>query len=655
MKLITYLFFLLLPIIGFSQNELFHENYNWEENPSYLQPADNLQPMIALKDKYVEEFAFTEDNNLIEYYLEHQVLWLNSDDKIEAYNKIYLPYSSSSELLVNKARVITKQGKIIVLDDSKILTAQDKETGKQYKYFAFEGIEKGSFIEYYYIEKKYPNYKGNTFRLQSSFDKTNVEFDLYSPKNLVFDFKSYNNIPPVLLDTLSTEKLHWQLSLKELKGLQEESQSPYQASRGAIVYKLDKNLYNNTNDISSYGIVAQNIFNFYYTDLTKKEKSLIDKLISEMALDKIQNEESKIRKLEIYIKTNIYLTEGNSDELKDLYTVLDKKVANSTGLIKLYVALLNTLNIKHELVLTSNREEISFDKDFEAHNFLNEFLFYFPQQNTYLSPTETDTRYGFPPGNLTDNHGLFIKEVKIGDFKSGLGKIKFIESVDADKTTDVMIIDVDFEKDDISKNLIKLNRSFTGYYAMALQPYMNLIKEKDKEELIESIGKSMNENIQITKKEIVNDNPDLFGIKPLQFIIELESDIFTEKAGNKYLFKVGELIGSQIQMYQEKERVLPLIEDHKRSYFRTINIKIPEGYKISNLNDLTIANFYEQDGKELLSFKSSYVLKDNILSITADEHYRLNIIETAIFENYRKVINSAADFNKITLVLEPKM
>ena len=93
--------------------------------------------------------------------------------------------------------MITKSGKIVVLDDSDIHTASDEETGKQYKYFAFEGVEKGSTIEYYYVVKKYPQYKGIRITLQNTFDSKNIEFDLYSPKNLIFNFKSYNDLPAV--------------------------------------------------------------------------------------------------------------------------------------------------------------------------------------------------------------------------------------------------------------------------------------------------------------------------------------------------------------------------------------------------------------------------------------------------------------------------
>ena len=56
----------------------------------------------------------------------------------------------------------------------------------------------------------------------------------------------------------------------------------------------------------------------------------------------------------------------------------------------------------------------------------------------------------------------------------------------------------------------------------------------------------------------------------------------------------------------------------------------------------------------MFSFKSSYQLEGNTLTVTANEHYRENRVQVAMYEEYRTVINSAADFNKIVLLLEPK-
>src|SRR5690606_28799293 len=125
-------------------------------------------------------------------------------------------------------------------------------------------------------------------------------------------------------------------------------------------------------------------------------------------------------------------------------------------------------------------------------------------------------------------------------------------------------------------------------------------------ELLEDFAKNLDESAAIKSKEMINADPALFGIKPLQFVIDFESEAFVETAGNRYLFKVGELIGRQIQMYQENERKLPLEDEFTRIYYRTINIKIPAGYRVANAEDINIDHSFSKEGKEVLLFKSSY-------------------------------------------------
>lgn len=643
---------LLLCTTIFAQTDLYYKSYSWDENPEFTVDLSTPEDILELKSKKVTEFSFTTDNAFIEYFLEHRVLWLNSDAAIEKYNKIYLPHSSTSQLEVNKARVITKSGKVLTLDQENILTAQDEKTGRQYKYFAFEGIEKGSFIEYYYVVRRQPQYQGNRLMLQSSMEKSNVEFDLFSPEHLVFKFKTYNNIPAVVQDTTTTGKLHWKLRLNRVAKLEEEEAAAYNALRGAVVYKLDQNLYKNTNDIFSYGKVAQNIYSYYYPEYSRRTNKKLEKFVSKAIAGAGKDENSLVRNLEYYIKNNVFQTQGSDEELADLATVLKNKVGNDKGLMKLYTASLKFLNIKHEIVLTSDRQDLKFDQNFEASNFLTDFLIYFPSTKLYLSPEESGSRYGFPPAYLTDNYGLFIKKITVGNLTSGVGKVQYIKSVTADKSVDEMFIDVSFDNKDISTTTINLDRSLGGYYAMYFQPFFHLVTEEDKTKLVEGFAKRLNQDVEITSNEIVNGDPKLFGVKPIRFILDFKSDAFVEKAGNKYLFKVGELIGKQVQLYQEKKRVLPYENEFTRSYFRTINIEIPEGYMVMNLDDLVINNGLLQSDEQVLSFHSSYEINNNILSIKADEYYNINIIDTPIYEDYRKVINSAADFNKVVLVME---
>ena len=53
-------------------------------------------------------------------------------------------------------------------------------------------------------------------------------------------------------------------------------------------------------------------------------------------------------------------------------------------------------------------------------------------------------------------------------------------------------------------------------------------------------------------------------------------------------------------------------------------------------------------------FKSDYVVKGDIIEVRVEEYYKQIYAPLDRYEDFRKVVNAAADFNKITLVLEKK-
>ncbi len=648
------LFFLLIGIGSFAQ-DAFYESYDWELKPEYTITASDSDDIITYKEKIVTEFGFDDKDAFVEYLLEHKVIWLNSDKQIEDNNKIYLPHSSTTEILVNKARVVTKEGKVIELDDSKILTAEDEETKRIYKYFAFEGVEKGSFVEYMYVlKKKNPSYKGDRLTFQTSYPKYNVEFDLFAPTNLVFEFKSYNGLDSIQEDTNMTEKYHWYLQLDSVPALEREDQSPYHASKKFLIYKMDRNTSTNISDISSYASVAKNVFSFLYDNATKSETKALNKLIKSTEANSNDDLIGKIRTIENYVKKTYFMVDTYSDDLRDIKFILDNKITDKSGIIKLYARIFKIMGIKNQLVLTCDRKSIRFDKEFESANFLIDYLFYFPKIKSYMSPIEIGSRLGFPPTELTNNYGLFIKEVSVGDFKTGIGKIRFIDAAEYDKSYDNILVDVEFNSEDITEVKMAFDRSTGGYSAQYIQPYLNLIDDKNKKELIETQIKYLNEDIEITNKKVYNDSTEAFGIKPLRVTATVTSDAFVEKAGNKYLFKIGELIGPQMEMYQEKKRILPVETDFTRNYHRELSFTIPDGYKVNNLDDINIENNYKRDEEIIFNFKSSYTIEGNKVIVVSDEYYTIVEIAPEIYEEYRRVINSAADFNKVTLILEAK-
>ncbi len=645
----SFILFLFITSTSFAQTVPFFKSYNWELNPKYTIESSD-KDMIAIKDKVVTEFIF-ENQNLIEYYLEHKILWLNSDDRIEEYTKVYLPSANDASQVVINVRIIKKTGEIIVLDKSRILGSENEKTGIKFNYFSIDAIEKGSIIEYYYVAKRRPKLQGAMVDIESDYDKQTLEFDLYAPSNLSFSFKSFNLETTVKKIENITEKTHWKFSAKDVKAVNKEDKAPYNASIGFIMYKLHENTANNA-IITSYYNVAQNLFDFYYSTYSELEKKLIHKFAKNFKFDEDLKDENKARIIDLFIKENIYISENDSENLTN---VLKTKTANETGVIKLYIALFEKFNVTHEMVLTSNRLLLKFDKDFEATNFLQEFLFYFPASKKYLSPSKFGTRFGFPPPYFMNNFGLFITGYDINGKRKAFSEVKFIEGIPASLSSDEMLIEVNFNTKDLTKNTIALERKLNGYYAMNLHPFMNLIQPNRINEVIDQyFVQNSDKNAKVLKREFINEDPSLFGVKPFVVKFDISSEYFVEKTGDKYLFKLGDLIGPQMEMQQEKKRILPLEAEFNRSYYRTIKIHIPEGYQISNLEDIIIKNSYATKDKELFIFDSYYTLEGDVLTVTADEHYRETFVAPEIFEAYRTVINSAADFNKVTLILEPK-
>ncbi|MEZ5023770.1 MAG: hypothetical protein R2728_11015 [Chitinophagales bacterium] len=63
---------------------------------------------------------------------------------------------------------------------------------------------------------------------------------------------------------------------------------------------------------------------------------------------------------------------------------------------------------------------------------------------------------------------------------------------------------------------------------------------------------------------------------------------------------MGELIGEQTELYNEKPRKYPIENDYNRAFDREIKIILPDNYVVSNLEKLIFDNEME-DGTAILS------------------------------------------------------
>lgn len=639
---------LVLTAINLLSQDLFYKGFNWTNenwNTTELSEAKTI-----LLNHEVIEFTF-EGENFIEYYFYRQVEHINHDDEVEQNNKKYIPYSGASEIVEAKARVVKPDSSFIELDNSQILYSEDEETGRKYSFFALEGLEIGDVIDFYYVIKKVPGYHGNFTNIQSEYDLNTYRFELFAPQNLIFAFSLKNDTNKVVFDTTAAENHHWTLDLTEVPALKQEEEAPYGSLQKYIVYKLDENISTGTKNIVNYGVASQNIYANMYSSVDKDELKSLEKFLKKLKLDINAPVDTNIRKIEDYVKTNININEYADERFDNISFAIANRICTDFSMTKILVNAYKLKGIKHELVVTTDRSKKYFDEDFESFHNLDDYLIYFPETKGFLCPNIFEYRYPLIPAHFADNKGLFIKEVSLGEYKSGLGKVKYIDALPYKSTHHNMEIKASISED-FSQVDLQITQSGLGYYANYLQAFLDLISD----DVYDNIGKDYLEGIMV---DLESDNWTFENIGahnmnklPLLFICDAINKNMIEYAGNKYLFKVGDIIGPQMEMYSEDERELPLHDNYKREFVRHIEIEIPEGYEIKNPEDLVILTEYTKDGEQVLLFESSYHIEGATLMIDINEYYDQLYYTVEEYAYYRNVVNSASDFNKITLVID---
>lgn len=85
---------------------------------------------------------------------------------------------------------------------------------------------------------------------------------------------------------------------------------------------------------------------------------------------------------------------------------------------------------------------------------------------------------------------------------------------------------------------------------------------------------------------------------------------------------------------------------------RRIVFKIPDGYRIVNPEAAEMNITGIAGGETAFGFVSEWTCSGNIYTVDIDEYYKKVFVEPAEFSGFWDVINAAANFNKVVLVLE---
>lgn len=643
----TLLSLLCIVITQYSTAQV--SDYGFTEKPvtHKVNAAYAAESAVILEDERVHEFKNDEKNEIAIYVFNRRLIKVNDDKGVEMYNKIFIFIPGSAEVIEVKARTIQPNGAVVNLPANKIF--DEEEEGKRYKKFALEGIEKGSEIEYFVRFKKEITTFGLEMYQSSTTPFEKASFSLIVPDHLVFAVKGYNGFNTTT-DTLQNGKRIITANEENIEAIHEEkyaSAIPYNIN---IQYKLSYNLDKDKNvRLYTWNELAKNVYN-NYNSFTDSEVKVISNFFKQVKLDEKAAEEDKIIAIEDFIKTNIN-TDGNaiSDDADKIEKIVKTKLAGNFGFTRLLIGLLQKAGINHQIVYPSKRNDLGIDEAFENYRLIEEPLLYFPGTGNFLDPLNASFRYPYVDPYSAGTRGLFLKGTAIGDFKTALPVFDSIPLQPYEKSASNLEARIKFNAN-MDSLLISSKQILTGYSAAFYRPaYAFLPKDKQDvftKDVIKSIGNSDKiTNIKVENAGLTDGSRNL----PLNIFGDISSAELIEKAGNKILIKIGDVIGPQVEMYQEKKRQLPVLIQYPHALDRLIGFTIPAGYRIKNPEDL---NMNITDKSATMGFISTYTLNGAELLINIHEFYKEIFYPVDTFEEFRKVINASADFNKVVLVLE---
>jgi hypothetical protein len=402
----------------------------------------------------------------------------------------------------------------------------------------------------------------------------------------------------------------------------------------------------------TYSDFAKQAMKNYHT-LEKNDDKSVARIFKKLKLENLGSTDEKVFTIEAYIKNDIGTIE-NPGELS-MSECLEKKGLSKFYQNKLTCLLLEKCGISYEVIGTSDRTDKVFDPDFESYSFLTDILFYIPETKKYFSYENIIYRYGLTPPSACNQLGLFVKPILIGEAYSAINSIKKIDGPGPGISFDNLNIDmsIDPNKNKITENL---SRSLQGYPAAGSRAYYYYNNAGKREEYLKELLNMGVENATVSLASAANYELNDFKKYNLPFTCTgiVETKHMTETAGNNIIFKIGLAIGPQSELYQEEKRIYPIYTIYPHSYKRSIQVDIPDGYVVEGIEKLIMNKELKSSETLVAFFKSTAVIIGNKISIEVEESYLQAFYAKDEFEGFRKIINAAADFNKVSLLLKKK-
>lgn len=639
---------LLTDFHAMAQNSNFNMfDYPFDEDALKSERMDTtgFHSSLIWKRTYIE-YTFGQGIMSQKHILLHTLRQINDVRAVEEFNKIYIPFYGLMSTARIDARVIV-DGKVVFTGDNTNTSVVEEES-MSYRLMALEGVKEGCLIESIVVLPLNFDIVGST-DLQDDVPALENLVCLVMPESLKLKYKVYNATIPVVENVEDGRRIIYAL-LQNSAAIQDEEYCHIDARVIRLDHTLDK--IEGTNYAGeNWSDRAISYFDDNWSGY-EKSKSGIKKFIKQQKFDALSTEQEKIFAVEDFLKRNIGI-DGGASTPDDVSAVLKSKVANSFAFSQLMFLTFYELGIPVEFVVTCERSSRKFDKDFPSDFYFTNMMFYFPNTKQYLDPASTTLRSPIFSSEYLGQDAVRIKLVDLSGAISGVSSIKSIPANPYESSVMKERFNVRFS-DDKQSTVEDYFKSYSGFAEMGIRGLCYFSTEEERTEFLENFIKGNFDNSKV--ENIKAANFDLSNQKEYNAPLELTATItgpdLLEFAGEKILLKIGEVIGQQSELYNTKPRQMGIDIETAHYYDRVITVEIPDGYKLEGLDALVKdTHVKDSNDKDQAYFTSNYKIEGNKLIITITESYNSLEIPISGYEDFAKVVNAAADFNKITLVL----
>ena len=605
--------------------------------------SDYNTPLIGLFSKHYIEYYESKFSDEIFIYETHHFKSIINNNIDEINNEIIIPKLNILEVSDVKAKIISNES-IKIYDFQSIKSFKDDSlSNDNFIVYELPEIKQNDIIEVMYTVKKNYNFNGSK-NIQESYPILSADFILIQD-NLTSNIKVYNAKNYKIKDTLISGKNAKFINFSKIKESINEQYATPIANKLKVSYQCYSEQDNSTQN-EYWGNLVTNVSELFFPKSINKKAEELLKEIKNGYVTIPWNELKIANSIDTYIKKNFIISDKKDQKLNNIDHILEQKESNDFSIIQVYTQLLKLAEIEYEIAISCNRFYLKFDPDFFDPNQLREFLIYIPKSNVYISPNRIEYRATEAPDDLTGNYAMFIDKNLDYYFSEIILENKGFSEINKD-------IKINISRN-LKKSIINEKRYFTGYWGILNRNYVFLSENEKTDFLIDYFTISGLNDKKIIKYQINNYDIDYnFKNEPLEITSKLETKDLISRVNGKILLNVGKVIGLQSNLFKEVERVNPIEINFPNEYSYEIEFLIPKGYKVLTIDNLIKDRKYiSVDGNVTAQFKSSANIVNNKLTIKISEYYKSFKYEKNRYNEFRDVINTAAEFYESNIELE---